>query len=79
MDLVVTVDTVIAHLAGAMGKPAFIMLPYAPDWRWLADRADSPWYPSARLFRQARRADWDGVVAAVCDEVRQRIPNIRPV
>ena len=79
MDLVVTVDTVIAHLAGAMGKPAFIMLPFAPDWRWLAGRADSPWYPTARLFRQARRADWNGVVAAVCDEVRQRIPNIRRV
>ena len=53
MDLIVTIDTAVAHLAGALGVPTWIMLRRSPDWRWLTDRADSPWYPSARLFRQA--------------------------
>jgi len=65
LDLVVTVDTSVAHLAGAMGRPVWILLPYAPDWRWLLDRSDSPWYPSARLFRQWSPGDWDGLARQV--------------
>jgi ADP-heptose:LPS heptosyltransferase len=65
LDLVITVDTSIAHLAGALGKPVWILLPFAPDWRWMMDRSDSPWYSSARLFRQSKRGDWAGVVGQV--------------
>lgn len=71
LDLVVTVDTAVAHLAGAMGKPVWIMLPFAPDWRWLQDRDDSPWYPTARLFRQAAPRRWDGVAVAIAAEIRR--------
>jgi tetratricopeptide (TPR) repeat protein len=69
MDLVLTVDTSVAHLAGALGKPVWIMLPFAPDFRWLLDREDSPWYPRARLFRQGARGDWSGVLARVAAEL----------
>jgi tetratricopeptide (TPR) repeat protein len=72
MDLIVTVDTVVAHLAGAMGKPVWILLPWMADWRWLLEREDSPWYPSARLFRQEQAGDWDGVCSRVAAAVRKR-------
>lgn len=65
LDLVITVDTGVAHLAGALGKPVWIMLPHHCDWRWMRDREDTPWYPQARLFRQKRFGDWEGVIAAV--------------
>jgi hypothetical protein len=62
LDLVVSADTSVAHLAGALGMPVWIMLTYAPDWRWLLDRDDNPWYPSARLFRQSEGREWTGVI-----------------
>jgi tetratricopeptide (TPR) repeat protein len=66
-DLIVTTDTSIPHLAGAMDRPVWVMLQYVPDWRWLLGREDSPWYPSARLFRQPSLGDWPGVTARVAD------------
>jgi tetratricopeptide (TPR) repeat protein len=62
LDLVISVDTSVAHLAGALGRPVWILLPYVPDWRWLIDREDSPWYPTARLFRQSQTREWHSVV-----------------
>jgi ADP-heptose:LPS heptosyltransferase len=67
LDLVIAVDTSVAHLAAALGKPVWLMLPYAPDFRWLLDREDSPWYPSIRLFRQPRPGDWDSVIRRIAE------------
>ena len=71
MDLVISVDTLVAHLSGAMGKKTFILLPYSPDYRWMLDRADSPWYPTATLFRQPSVGDWDSVIS----EIRQLLSD----
>jgi tetratricopeptide (TPR) repeat protein len=69
LDAVIAVDTAVAHLAGAMGKPLLLLLPFAADFRWLRERRDSPWYPTARLFRQPRFGDWDSVVDLVRREL----------
>jgi len=65
LDLLISVDTGVAHLAGALGRPVWVMLPWICDWRWLRDRSDTPWYPSMRLFRQPKLADWNPVFSNV--------------
>jgi hypothetical protein len=65
MDLVITIDNSTAHLAGALGIPTWVLLPFAPDWRWMLDRDDSPWYPTMRLFRQPKPGDWQPVVRSI--------------
>ena len=71
LDLVISVDTSVAHLAGGLGRPTWVMLQYAPDWRWLLDRDDSPWYPTARLFRQRKAGDWESLVREVATALAQ--------
>ena len=71
-DLVITVDTAIAHLAGALNRPVWVLLQYSPDFRWLLDREDSPWYPSARLFRQLQFGEWDDVITRVITALQQQ-------
>ena len=73
VDLVITVDTMLAHLAGALGRPVWTLLAFAPDMRWMLDRADTPWYPTMRLFRQSAPNDWAGVVREVRREVEVRL------
>ena len=65
MDLVISVDTSVAHLAGALGVPLWILIPHNPDWRWMQHRTDTPWYPTARLFRQGADASWPPVLLTV--------------
>ncbi|MGA2332682.1 MAG: tetratricopeptide repeat-containing glycosyltransferase family protein [Syntrophales bacterium] len=69
MDLVIAVDTAVAHLAGALAKPTWTLITYSPDWRWLMDRPDTPWYPTMRLFRQAQRDQWQPVILQVAEEL----------
>ena len=69
LDRVICVDTAVAHLCGALGVPVWILLPFAADWRWLRQREDSPWYATARLFRQSQPGDWHGVLVQISDRL----------
>lgn len=73
LDLVISIDTSVAHLSAGLGRPTWILLPYSAAWRWLLDRDDSPWYPSAVLFRQTQVDDWSGVCARLCTRLRARV------
>jgi ADP-heptose:LPS heptosyltransferase len=77
LDLIITCDTSIAHLAGALGRPTWIALKHAPDWRWMLDREDSPWYPSVRLFRQKSRGQWEDVFDRMLRELQGIVPELR--
>jgi len=88
LDLVIAVDTAVAHLAGALGKPVWTLIQHSPDWRWLMGREDTPWYPTMRLYRQAKRNDWELLVRRVAEALRRlsvstlivpgRLPKIEP-
>jgi hypothetical protein len=73
LDLVITIDTSIAHLAGGLGVPTWIMVPYVADWRWLEERTDSPWYPTMKIFRQAKNGDWKSVIDQIKKELEKRV------
>jgi ADP-heptose:LPS heptosyltransferase len=75
LDLVISVDTAVAHLAGALGHPVWTLLPFIPDWRWLLERDDSPWYRSMRLFRQKERGDWKGTVETIQEALLKELNN----
>jgi tetratricopeptide (TPR) repeat protein len=77
LDLVITVDTAVAHLAGALGTPVWLALPYRPDWRWLLDREDSPWYPTMRLFRQPQPGQWPAVFERMAKELARLVTQAR--
>lgn len=71
LDLLISVDTAAAHLAGAMNKPAWVLIPFSPDWRWMIDRTDSPWYPSLKLFRQSSPGDWNSPIARMTQTLQE--------
>jgi ADP-heptose:LPS heptosyltransferase len=75
MDLVISVDTSVAHLAASLNKPTLILIPYAPDWRWMLDRDDSPWYPSVKLYRQTTLGDWQPTL----QDLFKDLANIKPI
>lgn len=74
-DMLVSIDSSPVHLAGALDRPAWVMLPFVPDWRWLEQREDTPWYPRTRLFRQPRRNDWAPVTRAVAGALAELVRN----
>jgi ADP-heptose:LPS heptosyltransferase len=73
LDLVITIDSAVAHLAGPLGVPVWVALPFAPDWRWLLDREDSVWYPSMRLFRQPEPGNWEAVFERMAAELHKKV------
>ncbi|MCG2722438.1 MAG: tetratricopeptide repeat-containing glycosyltransferase family protein [Thermodesulfovibrionales bacterium] len=73
LDLVISVDTAGAHLAGALGRPVWTLLPFVPEWRWLLDRKDSPWYPTMKIFRQPYPGDWKSVISCITEELRKKV------
>ena len=79
LDMVISVDTSVVHLAGAMAKPVWALLPLVPDWRWMLGRHDSPWYPTLRLYRQPRLGDWGAVITEVRAHLRAIVARRRPV
>jgi tetratricopeptide (TPR) repeat protein len=76
LDVLVTIDTSVAHLAGAMGKPVYLLLPDRPDWRWMLDRPDSPWYPTMRLFRQEAPGDWGAPLTRIARRLDSLAHNL---
>jgi len=75
LDLVITCDTAIAHLGGALGAPTWLVLPVLPNWRWLLDREDTPWYPTMRLFRQVHFGSWDEPFGRMADRLSDLVPE----
>ncbi len=73
LDVIISVDTSLAHLSGALGRPVWVMLPYNNDWRWMRDRDDSPWYPTHRIFRQKEKGNWNDVVNQIVEELRKEL------
>jgi len=73
LDLVISVDTSVAHLAGAMGKPVWVLIPFRPDYRWRLDRQDTPWYPTMRLFRQKRPGDWSEPIERIAEALDEAV------
>lgn len=79
LDLIISTDSSVPNLAGALARPVWVLLPFNPDWRWFLDRDDSPWYPTARLFRQSQAGDWASVVDEVCEQLKRTVKSAAPV